>query len=412
AARISPRLLRAAWRRTPAVLRHARAVQLLKRTVSSQGLGPRNPDVDLIRQSGIFDADYYRRTAMNGLDAGLDPIEHYLTVGAAERRDPHPLFSTSYYLDSYTDVALAGTNPLVHYVRHGAAEGRDPHPRFSTRYYVEQNPDVRTSKMNPLQHYIQSGARERRAPSPDRAGAIVGEEIHAAADLASSVPSPVAPPASAFDACVPSNGRGEPLVDVIVPVYGQYAETLSCLHSVLTAPQTTPHEVIVIDDAGPDRALASALDELAARRLITLIRNDRNLGFVASVNRGMALHRGRDVLLLNSDTVVHADWLDRLRRAAHADGAIGTVTPLSNNATICSYPHFVQDNNMLLDVDDPQLDREAARVNAGVAIDIPTAVGFCVYIRRDCLDQVGPFDAERFGRGYGEENDFCLRASE
>ena len=60
---------------------------------------------------------------MNGLDAGLDPIEHYLTVGAAERRDPHPLFSTSYYLDSYTDVALAGTNPLVHYVRHGAAEG-------------------------------------------------------------------------------------------------------------------------------------------------------------------------------------------------------------------------------------------------------------------------------------------------
>jgi hypothetical protein len=57
------------------------------------------------------------------------------------------------------------------------------------------------------------------------------------------------------------------------------------------------------------------------------------------------------------------------------------------------------------------LDRLFATANAGRAVDLPTAVGFCMYIRRACLDRVGLFDAGRFGRGYGEENDFCMRAA-
>ena len=56
------------------------------------------------------------------------------------------------------------------------------------------------------------------------------------------------------------------------------------------------------------------------------------------------------------------------------------------------------------------LDRYFAAENAGQAIDLPTAVGFCMFIRRDCIEEVGLFDAQRFGRGYGEENDFCMRA--
>ena len=57
------------------------------------------------------------------------------------------------------------------------------------------------------------------------------------------------------------------------------------------------------------------------------------------------------------------------------------------------------------------LDRLFATANAGRTVDLPTAVGFCMYIRRACLDRVGLFDAGRFGRGYGEENDFCMRAA-
>jgi hypothetical protein len=57
------------------------------------------------------------------------------------------------------------------------------------------------------------------------------------------------------------------------------------------------------------------------------------------------------------------------------------------------------------------LDAVVAKANSGVRIDLPTAVGFCMYIPRRALDALGLFDAERYGRGYGEENDFCMRAA-
>src|SRR2546430_12896107 len=57
------------------------------------------------------------------------------------------------------------------------------------------------------------------------------------------------------------------------------------------------------------------------------------------------------------------------------------------------------------------LDRVFAEVNAGRAVEIPTAIGFCMYIKRACVAAVGLFDEATFGRGYGEENDFCLRAA-
>src|SRR6185437_739986 len=135
-----------------------------------------------------------------------------------------------------------------------------------------------------------------------------------------------------------------------------------------------------------------------------------NLGFVRSVNRGMALHGDRDVVLLNSDTEVANDWLDRLHACARSAADIATVTPFSNNATICSYPFEGWPGAVPGTLGLAALDRLFAEVNAGRTVDIPTAVGFCMYIRRDALDALGLFDAERFGRGYGEENDVCMRA--
>jgi hypothetical protein len=153
------------------------------------------------------------------------------------------------------------------------------------------------------------------------------------------------------------------------------------------------------------------LDDLAAQGRIELLKNDRNLGFVRTVNRGLALHPDRDVVLQNSDTEVANDWLDRLQACAYREPDIGTVTPFSNNATICSYPFEGWTGGTPGTLELAALDRVFAAVNAGRHADLPTAVGFCMYIRRACLDAVGVFDAERFGRGYGEENDFCLRAA-
>lgn len=200
------------------------------------------------------------------------------------------------------------------------------------------------------------------------------------------------------------------MIDVVIPVYKGFAETRRCIESVLASAQRTPFEAVVIDDASPDADIRAYLDALAAAGRVTLLRNASNLGFVRSVNRGMSLHGDRDVVLLNSDTEVANDWLDRLRACAHGARDIATATPFSNNATICSYPFEGWTGKLPGMLGLGGLDRLFARANAGRCIDIPTAVGFCMYIRRDALEALGLFDAERFGRGYGEENDFCMRA--
>ncbi|WP_243367258.1 glycosyltransferase [Fundidesulfovibrio soli] len=202
-----------------------------------------------------------------------------------------------------------------------------------------------------------------------------------------------------------------PVVDVLVPVYRGLAETRACLESLLAAPNRAAMEIVVLDDASPEPELSAYVRELAGRGLVTLLVNPANLGFPATVNRGFALHQDRDVVVLNSDTVVFPGWLDRLARAAHSASDVGSATPFSNNATICSYPRPNQDNSALQDITPAELDALFAARNAGAVRDLPTAVGFCMYIRRDCLVDAGYFDEHTFGTGYAEENDFCLRSA-
>jgi GT2 family glycosyltransferase len=209
----------------------------------------------------------------------------------------------------------------------------------------------------------------------------------------------------------PSYRHASQPIDIVVPIYGGLEETLQCLRSVIGSGPLSRYEVVcVLDNPGNDE-LTEAVTGLAESAHLTVVQNKSNLGFVKSVNLGMRLHPDRDVVLLNSDTVVHADWLDRLRRAAYSSPEIGTVTPFSNSATICSYPRFNQDNDLPEDCDDKNLDSLCESENDTAVVDIPTAIGFCMYIRRDCLSNVGLFDEESFGKGYGEENDFCRRAA-
>ncbi|CAI06989.1 probable glycosyl transferase [Aromatoleum aromaticum EbN1] len=207
-----------------------------------------------------------------------------------------------------------------------------------------------------------------------------------------------------------SAGAGADLIDVIVPVFRGAEETRRCLESVLGCSARARFELIVVDDCSPEPEVVALVDALAATGRIHLLRNESNRGFVGSVNRAMALHPERDVVLLNSDTEVANDWLDRLRGAAYSATDIGTVTPFSNNGTICSYPFEDWGGEVPGTLGLAALDRLVADALAGEHPELPTGVGFCLYIRRACLDAVGLFDEARFGRGYGEESDFCMRA--
>ena len=201
-------------------------------------------------------------------------------------------------------------------------------------------------------------------------------------------------------------------VDVIVPVYRGLRDTRLCVDSVLASPVRTPFRLLLINDASPEPEVTAWLRQRATEDArIVLLENEENLGFVRTVNRGMSFDERNDVLLLNSDTEVANDWLDRMHAAAYRDARVASVTPWSTNATICSYPRFCEDNSLPAGYDTARLDALCARINPGMVLDVPTGVGFCMYVRRDCLREIGLFDADHFGKGYGEENDFCQRAA-
>ncbi|MBB6520105.1 glycosyltransferase [Pseudoteredinibacter isoporae] len=196
-------------------------------------------------------------------------------------------------------------------------------------------------------------------------------------------------------------------VDVIIPVYRGFDETVACVEAAKQGLSLSNANIILVDDCSPEPEISAYLKEQSVLDRIHLIVNEENLGFVASVNKAMAFSRD-DVVLLNSDAIVSNDWLQRLQAAAYKSGTTATATPLSNNATICSVPSIAslyEDGILSL----AEVDRLAADVNSGMTVDIPTAVGFCMYIKRSALEHVGYFDEEHFGRGYGEENDFCMR---
>jgi GT2 family glycosyltransferase/glycosyltransferase involved in cell wall biosynthesis len=197
----------------------------------------------------------------------------------------------------------------------------------------------------------------------------------------------------------------------VVPVYRGLEQTMACLGSVLdTVPDGT--RIIVVDDASPEPALAEAVRTLAqstrVSKRVRLIRHEQNQGFPAAANSGLRAAGRRDAVLLNSDTIVPPGWIERLREAAYAAPDTGSATPLSNDATLASYPEPL---SPAPDIERTRvLDRIARRANGALTVEVPTGVGFCLYMRRDCIDEAGLFRDLVFAQGYGEENDWCLRA--
>jgi O-antigen biosynthesis protein len=202
-----------------------------------------------------------------------------------------------------------------------------------------------------------------------------------------------------------------PTIHVIIPVYRGFTATQRAIESVLNAKVDAPFQTIVVDDATPESAIAQYLDTLSAAKKIRLIRNTVNAGFVVSCNRAIASIITGDMVLLNSDTEVSDGWLDKLIKAASASSIIASVSPFSNNASIVSYPKFGRTNLLPVGETTASMAAKFAAVNCTRTIEIPTAVGFCMLMTRAALNAVGTLDEAAFGRGYGEENDWCLRAS-
>lgn len=189
-----------------------------------------------------------------------------------------------------------------------------------------------------------------------------------------------------------------PTVSVVIPLYGGPEDITRCLKS-LQACSDLLHEVIVVDDASPDEAPSAA----NGFEFVRLIRNEANLGFGPTCNRGIQESSGEVILLLNSDTIVPRCGLIHLIQSLMSSGSIGAAGPLSNRVG-----HHQRTQVTYTSLENIDLFAEDFAVRSEDDEDVDMLVGFCLALKRKAIEEVGLFDP-RFGLGMFEDNDLCYR---
>ncbi len=201
-------------------------------------------------------------------------------------------------------------------------------------------------------------------------------------------------------------------VTLVMPVYNAFDLTREALSRIL-ANTDLPWRLILVEDASTDarmRPFLRGFRDNAPAGAVTLIENPKNLGFVGSANRGLAEALAHDdhVVLVNSDAMVPRGWVARLLAPILDDRRVASVTPMSNDAEIFSVPVACRPRP-LAPGEAQAIDAAARRINVHAGpVDAPTGVGFCMAMNIDFLRRFPAFDPA-FGRGYGEEVDWCQR---
>lgn len=299
-------------------------------------------------------------------------------------------FDNEYYLDKNKDVTDSGLDPVEHFCSVGWREGRDPNPEFSTHEYLRTNPDVSHEDINPFLHWILYGKAEGRT------------------GRAATLPKAYIPYAKAglFREKTLYQSLDEP-IDIIVPIYNAFDDTNECLERLH---RYTPimHRIYLIDDASTDPRIEGLCAQFVKERPNAItIKQPSNKGFISTVNLGFT-HATGHVVLLNTDAYVPENWLDRLLLPILYDQSVATVTPMTNNGEIANIPVICKAELLAPGVAD-QVDIVAQQFDPLESLtDVPTGVGFCMAISSVWLDKVKSFDTS-FGRGYGEEVDWCQR---
>lgn len=202
-------------------------------------------------------------------------------------------------------------------------------------------------------------------------------------------------------------------VEIVVCIHNALDDVRRCLESV-TRNTREPYRLVLVDD-GSNAETRAFLDEFALQHTCTLLRNDQARGYTRAANQGLQQTTADFVVLLNSDTIVTPGWLDRLVACAESGERVGMVGPLSNTASWQSIPEIESagdwaGNPLPEGVSVDQMGELVAQTSARLYPEMPFLNGFCLLIRRELMREIGYFDEENFGQGYGEENDYCIRA--
>jgi len=199
-------------------------------------------------------------------------------------------------------------------------------------------------------------------------------------------------------------------IDVVVPIYNAFEDVEKCIYSLLKHQDV--YRIILINDCSADKRIKELFNTLRKYRCkkLEIVENKENLGYLKTANIGMKMSK-KDVILLNSDTIVTTGWAKKLNQCAYSRHCIGIVTPFSNNGVECSIPEPSQDNEIPEGFSIESFAELVEKCSLNRYPELVTSVGFCMYIRRSVIDEIGYLDEKNFGLGFGEENDFSMRAS-
>lgn len=205
------------------------------------------------------------------------------------------------------------------------------------------------------------------------------------------------------------------MVDVIICVHDAYEDVIKCLHSVISN-SDIEYKLIVVDD-GSQKKTRDYLREIYSQGAIsTLVRNEEGHGYTYAVNMGIDHSQAEYKVLLNSDTIVPKNWLSQLIKPLMNNDDLGITGPLSNSATWQSIPYLYDwngdfaNNTIPRNITVEEYSMFIYRNLKKGLIYVPLLNGFCMAIKKSVIDSVGKFDITSFPKGYGEEDDFNIRA--
>ena len=194
-------------------------------------------------------------------------------------------------------------------------------------------------------------------------------------------------------------------VAIIILTWNGLALTRRCLQTLREQPPGAAYRIVVVDNGSTD----GTLEWLGAQPDVELIANAENVGYTRGNNQGLrALRQGEDALLLNNDTeIIEAGWLGRLQAAAYSDERVGVVgcRQISPAGLLLHVGTYMPTHTL----HGYQVGGDEADVNQFPGVrEVEGVVGSCMYIRHDCLADVGALDEQFFS--YYEDTDYCLRA--
>ncbi|BGE86819.1 glycosyltransferase [Methylosinus trichosporium] len=409
----------------------------------SEGLAPSGEDevvrfqIETVRPH--VDASFYR--ARYGLDEDVDAAEHYLRVGCKLLFDPSPFFSTERHLEAHPFLRSASASPLYHRLALRPDDPASPDASAPAKlasniervdscsiagwaydpaapaepvvldvsidgvHFAQATAEWSRNDLRSLDPRIVGGCFETFLP-PGAGAAVVDISRRGASIEGAPLTVELKPHSPRIVSC---RRVRRPLAVVVTPIDDSARALKRCLDAVMRHTRAST-SLILIDDASADPQIAETLRAFEGLPNIVLRRNDEPVGYAKSVDLGLEIARASDVILLSCDALAGPRWADNLQDAAYSADDIASVTALCDDVGAFAVP----DPRRRVPIEPGWTMEDYQRLilqhSSSLLPQTPVADGFCMFLRRDALDELGPFDAGSFVGRHGAEQDWSMRA--